>query len=42
MEALGIGQLAKRGGVGIDTVRFRPVAIKLYRPMNPIPIRAMR
>ena len=22
MEALGIGQLAKRGGVGIDTVRY--------------------
>lgn len=22
MKALGIGQLAKRGGVGIDTVRY--------------------
>ena len=22
MQALGIGQLAKRGGVGIDTVRY--------------------
>jgi len=22
MDALGIGQLAKRGGVGIDTVRY--------------------